>query len=119
LAHITHDILAAHAKDKVNVTSDKAEQRRDQVNHLRTRLETHIPAHTGYDLVKLRRSGSTAKHTAIRGGGSDADVAAYVRASAVGGVTAPEAGLLDPRHYGTSCAMARAIAWQASGPNCA
>jgi tRNA nucleotidyltransferase (CCA-adding enzyme) len=95
LAHVTHDILATHAKEKVNVPSDKAKQRRDQVNHLRTRLETHIAAHPDYDLVKLRSSGSTAKHTAIRGGGSDADVAAYVRASAVGGVAAPEAGLLE------------------------
>lgn len=95
MTHITHDILATHAKEKVNVPSDKAKQRRDQVNHLRTRLETHIAAHADYDLVKLRSSGSTAKHTAIRGGGSDADVAAYVRASAVGGVAAPEAGLLE------------------------
>jgi tRNA nucleotidyltransferase (CCA-adding enzyme) len=95
LAHITHQVLATHAKEKVNVPSDKAKQRREQVNHLRTRLETHIAAHPDYDLVKLRSSGSTAKHTAIRGGGSDADVAAYVRASAVGGVSAPEAGLLE------------------------
>ena len=49
-------------------------------------------------MVKLRASGSTAKHTAIRrrrGEGSDADVAAYVRASSVGGAQAEEAGLLE------------------------
>jgi hypothetical protein len=95
LAHITHDVLAAHARDKVNVPSDKAKQRREQVKYLRSRLEVHIAAHPDYDLVKLRSSGSVAKHTAIRAGGSDADVAAYVRGSAVGGVSAPEAGLLD------------------------
>lgn len=94
LAHITHEILVTHAKEKVNVPSEKAKSRRDQVNYLRTRLETHIAAHPDYDLVKLRSSGSVAKHTATRGG-SDADVAAYVRASAVGGVTADEAGLLQ------------------------
>ena len=87
-----------HAENKVNVPADQAEQRRTQVNHLRTRLEAHIAAHPGYDLVKLRASGSTAKHTAIRrrrGEGSDADVAAYVRAASVGGIGANESGLLE------------------------
>jgi hypothetical protein len=68
------------------------------VNHLRTRLETYIDTHPGYDLVKLRAAGSSAKYTAIRkrrGEGSDADAAAYVRASSVGGVEAEESGLLD------------------------
>ena len=87
-----------HANNKVNVPADQAERRRTQVNHLRTRLEAHIAAHPGYDLVKLRASGSTAKHTAIRrrrGEGSDADVAAYVRAASVGGTGANESGLLE------------------------
>lgn len=96
--HVTHAVLADHAAHKVNVPADVAAARRRQVNHLRTRLEGHIAAHPDYDLVKLRASGSTAKHTAIRrrrGEGSDADVAAYVRAASVGGVSAPEAGLLE------------------------
>lgn len=96
--HVSHAVLASHAKNKVNIPSDEAEKRRAQVNHLRDRLEAHIAAHPGYDLVKLRASGSTAKHTAIRrrrGEGSDADVAAYVRASSVGGVDAEESGLLE------------------------
>lgn len=96
--HVNHDVLAAHAKDKVNVPKEEAAKRRAQVNYLRERLETYIAAHPDYDLVKLRAAGSTAKHTAIkkrRGEGSDADVAAYLRASAVGGVNAPEAGLLE------------------------
>jgi len=95
LSHITHDVLTAHAVEKVNVPSDKAKKRREQVNYLRSRLETHIKAHPDYDLVKLRSSGSTAKHTAIRGTrGSDADVAAYVTAAAVGGTGADEGELL-------------------------
>ncbi|MFD0393760.1 nucleotidyltransferase [Streptomyces nogalater] len=52
------------------------------MNHLRERLEDYIATHPDFDLVKLRASGSTAKHTAIRrrsGTGSDADVAAYLR----------------------------------------
>jgi len=96
--HVDHSVLAAYAASKVNIPSDAAAKRRTQVNHLRTRLESYIDAHPDYDLVKLRASGSTAKHTAIqrrRGEGSDADVAAYVRASNVGGVNANESGLLD------------------------
>ena len=96
--HVDHAVLARHAENKVNVPADDARRRRRQVNHLRSRLEQHIAAHPDYDLVKLRGAGSTAKHTAIRrrrGEGSDADVAAYVRASSVGGVDADEAGLLD------------------------
>jgi tRNA nucleotidyltransferase (CCA-adding enzyme) len=91
-------MLARHAVDKVNVDRDEAAKRRAQVNNLRTRLESHIAAHPDYDLVKLRGSGSTAKHTAIRrraGEGSDADVAAYVRAGSVGGVDVEESGLLE------------------------
>src|SRR5580700_7683066 len=96
--YVTHEVLADHAENKVNVPPDDAKSRRGQVNHLRSGLETHIAAHPGYDLVKLRASGSTAKHTAIRrrrGEGSDADVAVYVRASSVGGTDADEAGLLE------------------------
>lgn len=96
--HVDHAVLARHAENKVNVPADDARQRRRQVNYLRSRLEEHIKAHPGYDLVKLCGSGSTAKHTAIRrrrGEGSDADVAAYVRASSVGGVNADERGLLE------------------------
>jgi tRNA nucleotidyltransferase (CCA-adding enzyme) len=96
--HVNHAVLAAYAASKVNISTEDAAKRRTQVNHLRTRLETYIDAHPDYDLVKLRASGSTAKHTAIqrrRGEGSDADIAAYVRASSVGGVEANESRLLD------------------------
>ena len=96
--HVDHEVLACHATDKVNVPTDDAKKRRTQVNHLRERLEAHIAAHPDYDLVKLRSAGSTAKHLAIKrraGEGSDADVAAYVRAANVGGVDADESGLLQ------------------------
>ena len=105
--HVDHGVLAAHASSKVNVPSSEATKRRAQVNHLRSRLETHIAAHPDYDLVKLRAAGSTAKHTAIKrrkSEGSDADVAAYVRASSVGGIDADERDLLElaagPVHRG-------------------
>ncbi len=96
--HVDHGVLAAYASSKVNVPSDEAKRRRSQVNHLRSRLEAHIGAHPDYDLEKLRAAGSTAKHTAIKRRkteGSDADVAAYVRASSVGGVGADERDLLS------------------------
>jgi len=96
--HVDHAVLARHAATKVNVPANEARERRRQVNHLRSRLEEYIAAHPDYALVKLRAAGSTAKHTAIRrrrGEGSDADVAAYVRASSVGGTDAGESGLLE------------------------
>ncbi|MEU0955597.1 CBASS oligonucleotide cyclase [Streptomyces niveus] len=80
--YVDHEVLKAFAQSKVNVPKEEAKERRRQVNYLRTRLEEYIAAHPDFDLVKLRASGSTAKHTAIRrrsGTGSDADVAAYLR----------------------------------------
>lgn len=82
--HVDHGVLARYAGDKINVDKEIAKERRRQVNHLCTRLQAHIVTNPGFDLVKLRASGSTAKHTAIqsrRGEGSDADVAAYLRVS--------------------------------------
>jgi tRNA nucleotidyltransferase (CCA-adding enzyme) len=84
--HVDHRVLARFAQDRVNVGKEEAQKRRAQVNHLRERLETHVAQDPGFDLVKLRASGSTAKHTAIRrrkGEGSDADAAAYLRTADV------------------------------------
>lgn len=92
--HVDHDALSTYAVEKVNVPKEKAKARRAQVAHLRTRLETYIASHPDYDLVKMRGSGSVAKHTAIKTS-SDTDVAAYVRASAVGGLQVNEAQLLS------------------------
>jgi tRNA nucleotidyltransferase (CCA-adding enzyme) len=80
--YVSHSVLEAFAQSKVNVPREEAKDRRRQVNHLRERLEGYIADHPDFDLVKLRASGSTAKHTAIRRhgrDGSDADVAAYLR----------------------------------------
>lgn len=92
--HITHKDLAVYAAAKVNLPSVKAKARREQVAHLRKRLESYIDQHPDYSLVKMRASGSVAKHTAINSS-SDTDIAAYVRASAVGGVTVDESTLLE------------------------
>lgn len=92
--HVTHADLARFASNRVNIPVEVAKDRRRQVAHLRSRLESHIAAHPDYALVKMRESGSVAKHTAIRPG-SDTDVAAYVRAAAVGGVQVDESELLE------------------------
>lgn len=97
-SHVDHAVLARHAENRVNIPAADVTERRRQVNYLRSRLEAHIAVHPDYDLVKLRAAGSTAKHTAIRrrrSEGSDADVAAYVRASSVGGTDADESNLLN------------------------
>jgi len=93
-SHVTHSDLSTFAVKKVNVSPETAKSRRTQVAHLRTRLEAYIADHPDYDLVKMRGSGSVAKHTAIKSS-SDTDIAAYVRAAAVGGVNADETKLLD------------------------
>ncbi|MFD0535229.1 nucleotidyltransferase [Actinomadura luteofluorescens] len=85
--YVDHEVLKAFAQRKVNVPKEEAKERRRQVNYLRERLEDYIAGHPDFDLVKLRASGSTAKHTAIRrrsGTGSDADVAAYLRTTDTG-----------------------------------
>lgn len=93
-SYVNHADLATFAVNKVNVPSETAKSRRTQVTHLRDRLEAYIKGHPDYDLVKMRGSGSVAKHTAIRTS-SDTDIAAYVRASAVGGVNVDETKLLE------------------------
>lgn len=93
-SYVTHADLARFAVNRVNVPSETAKSRRAQVTHLRDRLEAYIKDHPDYDLVKMRGSGSVAKHTAIRTS-SDTDIAAYVRAAAVGGVDVDETKLLE------------------------
>lgn len=93
-SHVDHADLSTFAVNKVNVPSQTAKSRRPQVAYLRTRLDSYISDHPDYDLVKMRGSGSVAKHTAIKSS-SDTDIAAYVRASAVGGVEVDETKLLE------------------------
>ena len=93
-SHVAHADLVTFAVNRVNVPSATAKLRRTQVAHLRRRLEAYIADHPDYNLVKMRGSGSVAKHTAINSS-SDTDIAAYVRAAAVGGVDVDETKLLE------------------------
>lgn len=91
---VTHDDIVAYAKAKVNLPKDTVDARRAQLDHLKSRLEHYIGEHPDYNLLKIRGSGSVTKGTALRSS-SDADMVASVKAAAVGGVTVPEAELLN------------------------
>ena len=97
--HVNHAVLAsARAEQGQHPAPTRPRSAAGRSTTCAPGWRTHIAAHPGYDLVKLRASGSTAKHTAIRrrrGEGSDADVAAYVRAASVGGTDVDEADLLE------------------------
>ena len=71
----------------MNLPRDVVDARRGQVDYLKRRLEHYVGEHPDYDLLKIRGSGSVAKGTALRSS-SDADMVAYVKAAAVGGVSA-------------------------------
>lgn len=76
---VTHDIVIAFARDRVNLPSAEAQSYRRQVRNLREQLEKKIDADPDYGLVKMVHSGSVRKGTALRTT-SDMDVAVYVKA---------------------------------------
>jgi tRNA nucleotidyltransferase (CCA-adding enzyme) len=78
---VTHDVVAAFARDRVNLPSADAQRYRKQVRNLREQLEKKIDADPDYGLVKMVHSGSVRKGTALRTT-SDMDVAVYVKADA-------------------------------------
>ena len=77
--HVTHPDIVAFADERINLKREDVRADRDQVGRLRTKLETYIAAHPGFDLVKMLHSGSVAKGTALRTI-NDMDVAVYVAA---------------------------------------
>lgn len=74
---ITNKDLAGFAENKVNLPSEMATEKREQVNTLRKRLEKKIADEPGFSLVKMRHAGSVAKGTALRTV-NDFDVTVYV-----------------------------------------
>ena len=97
--YVDHAALVAHAAARVNIPKTDVAARRAQVRHLRDRLEQRIADDADYDLVRAVPAGSVAKGTATRGrtrkDNSDADLAVYVAASAVGSPAPDEAALLE------------------------
>jgi len=76
---VTHDVVAAFARDRVNLPSAEAQSYRKQVRNLCEQLERKIDLDPNYGLVKMVHSGSVRKGTALRTT-SDMDVAVYVKA---------------------------------------
>jgi hypothetical protein len=79
---VQHDVLAAFARDHVNLPAHRVREYRAQGNRMRERLEKHIAAHPDYALVKMLNGGSVAKGTALATIG-DMDLAVYVKRAAV------------------------------------
>ena len=77
-AEITQSDIAAFAADKVNLGSERANQYREQVRHLRDHLDRYISEHPDMGLAKMILSGSLAKSTALRTI-NDIDVGLYVK----------------------------------------
>ena len=88
---VSHADIVAFADDRVNLKRGDLTAHREQVGRLRTKLETYIAAHPGFDLVKMLQSGSVAKGTALKTI-NDMDVAVYVKAGKAPG---SETKLLD------------------------
>lgn len=82
--YVQHDVLAAFAREHVNLPADRVRDYRAQGNRMRAKLETHIAAHPDYALAKMLNAGSVAKGTALATIG-DMDLAVYIKR-----VAAPE-----------------------------
>lgn len=83
-SEITQGDLVTFADDRVNLKREHSQKYRDQINHLRERLETYISEHPEVGLAKLLMSGSLAKGTALSTI-KDADVAMYVKSNGAPG----------------------------------
>lgn len=79
---VQHDVLAAFARDHVNLPADRVRDYRAQGKRMREKLEKHIAAHPDYALVKMLNAGSVAKGTALATIG-DMDLAVYIKRAAV------------------------------------
>jgi len=75
---VQHGHILAFAERSVNLRREDVAKYRDQVNHLRDQLGSHVSKNPDYDLVKILNSGSVAKGTALKTI-NDMDVAVYVR----------------------------------------
>jgi hypothetical protein len=74
---IGHAEIAAFAGDVVNISRDELKGYREQLNRVCDRVAEFIQEHPDYSLVKILRSGSVAKGTALSSL-NDMDVAIYI-----------------------------------------
>jgi len=75
---IQHSHISLFAEQKVNLSSDKVQKYRDQVNGLLDRMKAHIAENPEFALVKMLHAGSAAKGTALSNL-NDLDAAVYVK----------------------------------------
>ncbi|HET7552692.1 MAG TPA: CBASS oligonucleotide cyclase [Gemmatimonadaceae bacterium] len=75
---ITSDDLAAFLDERVNLKREDVKAYRDQVQHLRERLELYVNDHPDFALIKMLHFGSLAKATAISPL-RELDLAVYLR----------------------------------------
>jgi tRNA nucleotidyltransferase (CCA-adding enzyme) len=75
---ITSDDVAGFLDAQVNLKREDVKVYRDQVRHLRERLELHVNEHPDFALIKMLHFGSLAKGTAISTL-REMDVAVYLR----------------------------------------
>lgn len=77
---VDHADILAFAEDRINLPQESVRKHREQVRHLRERLEQNINDNFGFGLVKTLYTGSLAKGTALSTI-NDVDVAAYLEKS--------------------------------------
>jgi tRNA nucleotidyltransferase (CCA-adding enzyme) len=78
-SHVGHSELFRFADQHVNLKKDDVTHYREQVRHLREKLESHIAQHPEFAVKKMLLSGSLAKGTALKSI-DDIDVAVYISA---------------------------------------
>lgn len=82
MSYISHTDIADFADNYVNLKKEDATEYREQVNRLRTKLETYIAENPDFAIRKMMLSGSLAKGTALKDI-NDIDVAVYVSSKEV------------------------------------
>ena len=82
IPHVTHNDIADFADNTVNLKREAARKYRDQVAGVIENVHGFIKDHPDYGLIKMLRSGSLAKGTALSTL-NDIDVAVYLDADKV------------------------------------
>lgn len=77
LKHVSHAQLVQFAKDRVNLSEDKAKEHRDQAKRLTDQLDAYLKENPDFSLKRMILSGRLAKGTALKTL-NDIDVGCYI-----------------------------------------
>jgi hypothetical protein len=80
VSEICHSDIQRFADMRINLSSEKAKEHREQVNRLRERLDRKVNEDPSFGMVKMLHAGSVAKGTALATV-NDLDVAVYVKSA--------------------------------------